>query len=393
MNDHDPRCSSRHHDADECFEIPPDPTQPPDSPGFMNGDPARWPCVSSLAFLDAPERELERAVERARGDLETWSNLSTTFRHSGWRRERLLILEALIRTAQTRSRRTAFRTCGSDAYVLQSLENPNIYRIAGSSCHDRFCLPCARERSNAIALNVLERVKGKTLRFLTLTVKSTDETLENRLDHLYLSFQALRRRAFWRQKVTGGVAFLELTWNETKQRWHPHFHILIEGAYLPWRKLKAIWWDITKDSHIIDIRPVRDTQTAARYVTKYCGRPFNSTFVNRPQRLDEAILALKGRKLIITFASWRGITLARTPDAAAWENIGPLEHYLKYGAQQGGGAEGSGEELADYVRRANEARASPRTTTTQEPLKNPPQTRLFEDDVRSTTRRQPQQPT
>lgn len=260
--------------------------------------------------------------------MESTANLSTTFRHSGWQRSRRLVLEALARTQQPQTRLANFAGCGSFAYVLQSIDDPAIFRLAGSSCHDRFCLPCARERSHAIANNVIDRIENKKIRFLTLTVKSKSEDLKTLLARLYSAFAALRRRAYWQKHVTGGVAFLEVKWSASATRWHPHFHILIEGSYMNHAKLKQMWHQITKDSYIIDIRLVRSLDHAARYVTKYASKPFNNTFVNRKLLLDEAVLALKGRKLATTFGSWRGVTLARPIDKTGWKKVCSLEQLI-----------------------------------------------------------------
>jgi hypothetical protein len=254
--------------------------------------------------------------------------LSTDFRHSGWHHNRRLIADGLARTDQPLSRQINFADCGSHAYVLRSLEHPDVYRIAGSSCHDRFCLPCSRERSHTIALNVLNQIEGTQVRFLTLTLKSTDEPLASLLDKLYASFDALRRRAFWKRRVKGGVAFLETKRNDSAHRWHPHFHILIEGGFMPQKDLKRIWRQITGDSFIIDIRLVRDRGLVTRYITKYASKPFDNTYVNRPHRLDEAILALKGRKLAVTFGTWRGVLLAQRIPEGQWERVDSLEDMI-----------------------------------------------------------------
>lgn len=278
--------------------------------------------------VQPPETELQFAVERAWGSQVRCMTLSTTFRHSGWRRDRSLIYHALDRTGQPMGRRDEFAQCGSHAYVLRSLDDPTRHRLAGSSCHDRFCLPCAKERSHAIALNVIERIQKKEVRFLTLTVRSTNETLTELLDKLYTSFQALRRRVFWGKHVRGGVAFLEIKWNPQANRWHPHFHVLMQGRYMPKQALKSLWYEITGDSYIIDIRLVRDSTAAGQYVAKYASKPFNSSFVGRPHRLDEAILSLKGRKLVLTFGTWRGVTVARTVSDDAWESVGSLHDFI-----------------------------------------------------------------
>lgn len=292
--------------------------------------PLDAPHTSTL--VHPPEIDPQWKARHAGGDIQDDVRLSVTFRHSGWHRERVLLAESLARTGQALSRQAAFRDCGSHAYVLQSVEDPNVCRIAGSSCHDRFCLPCARERSFAIASNVIDRIRDRNVRFLTLTIKSDHEPLTQQLDKLYAAFQTLRRRQFWKDHVTGGVAFLEVQWNEGPHRWHPHFHILIEGLYMPKQRIKSLWYEITRDSFVIDIRLVEDATKVGQYVTKYATKPFNNTFVNRPDRLDEAIVALAGRKLAVTFGAWRGIILARRPLEGQWTNIGTLEEIICHAA-------------------------------------------------------------
>lgn len=284
------------------------------------------------AYLDAPETELRHTIEREGAALDAHASLSTTFRHSGWARDRRLVLEALIRTKQTPNRRKEFAECGSHAYVLRNVDDPTEHRIAGSACHDRFCLPCGQERSQGIALNVLDAITDKQVRFLTLTVRSEDESLVELLDHLYASFQSLRRTAFWKRRVHGGVALLEVKRNVSDDRWHPHFHCLIEGKFLPQKDLKRIWHRITGNSFIVDIRLVRAASEAARYVTKYAAKPLHKSYLGQPASLDEAILALKGRKLAVTFGTWRGVTLARPITDGAWENVGSLDVWIAHAA-------------------------------------------------------------
>ncbi len=288
-------------------------------------DPMSANVRALRTYLDSPETKSRDATDRQGAVLSSNSSLSVAFRHSGWARERRLIVESLHRTEQPQSRIEQFATCGQQSYVLRSLDDPTNYRIAGSSCHDRFCLPCANDRSQTIALNVCDQIKGKRVRFLTLTLKASLLPLRQQLDRLYDSFQTLRRRKFWQQAVAGGVAFLELKWNAHNDHWHPHFHMLIQGNFLPYQQLRAAWLEITGDSYIVDIRIVKDEKQATCYVTKYASKPFNSSYVNRPGRLDEAITGLKARRLVITFGTWRGVILTRHVSDTAWEHVAPLE--------------------------------------------------------------------
>ncbi len=180
-----------------------------------------------------------------------------------------------------------------------------------------------------MAGNALELLRGKEIRFLTLTIKTDGELLTESLDKLYKAFQALRRRRIWTRAVDGGVAFLENKWNEPTKRWHPHLHCLIEGRYIDKTRLAHAWYEVTGDSYIIDIRRPPNNATVARYVTKYAGKPFNNTFLARPELLDEAIHALRGRKLALTFGRWRGLKLTAVADDGCWEHVSSLQYMLQ----------------------------------------------------------------
>lgn len=246
------------------------------------------------------------------------------FRHSGWQHLRNLVYHALWDTDQTIARKNSFSECGHGAYVLRAIDNPHKYRLAGSTCHDRFCTPCATERSRTIATNVAARLGTDGCRFLTLTVRAEQYGLRDAIAHLYASFRRLQRKTHWGQRVTGGVAFLEIKWNEVPGRWHPHLHCLLSGKYIAHKWLSDTWRDITIDSFIVDIRPCKGAQAVTRYVTKYASKPLNTTYCNDHERLCEAVTALKGKRICITFGDWKGTLLVDHPDEDGWEQIDSL---------------------------------------------------------------------
>lgn len=286
-----------------------------------------------LTPVQAREEDLQTDTREAGTSIQTEKRTAVIFRHSGWQHERRLIAEALTRTEQTDNRCTDFRDCGSHAYVLRNVDDPDEYRIAGSCCRDRFCLPCATERACIISNNVMDLIAGHEIRFVTFTIKTHAEPLTQQLDKLYDSFQALRRRAIWKNGVTGGVAFLELKWSTRGDRWHPHLHCLIEGHWIDRRLLQRAWYEITGDSMVVDIRRPTNVGKVTRYVTTYAGKPFNNTYVNEPDHLDEAIRALKGRKLLVTFGTYRGMSLTQVPTDGTWENVGGLESIIARAAR------------------------------------------------------------
>ena len=291
-------------------------------------DTARSQAVA-VSPVHPPESESHPDNCPLGGALRTDKRPAVLFRHSGWSRHRQLVADSLDRTGQSWNRRNSFIDCGSHAYVMRSVEDPTNYRIAGSCCHDRFCLPCAKGRAHTIAGNVLEFIRDVEIRFLTLTIKTDQQPLAWQIDKLYTAFQALRRTKLWRCRVTGGVAFLEVKRSDRANRWHPHLHCLITGKFIDTRKLSAIWHKITGDSFIVDIQRPKSDEQVLGYVTKYASKPFNNTFINKPGWLDEAVEALAGRKLALTFGTWRGLKLSPIPDPGAWEYVAPLGDLLE----------------------------------------------------------------
>lgn len=301
-------------------------------------DPLVSPCLVSPTSLDPPETNLHTPLASPGAGVQErldWSldplqsaNPSINFRHSGWRADRYRVYNALRRTAQPGNRLHDFTECGKHAYVFQSLEDPDVYTLGGSTCHDRFCLPCARERSRIIATNVKDKLQSQRARFITLTLKSTTEPLAVLLAKLSRDFATLRRSKLWRHKVTGGVAFLEIKWLNRTQRWHPHLHCLVQGRYIPQDDLSKTWLKVTGTSKIVDIRIASDNAHVTSYITKYASKPLDHTVVTDPPRLDEAVLALKGKRLCTTFGSWRGYKLTTPPESGTWLQLGTLDELI-----------------------------------------------------------------
>ncbi len=258
--------------------------------------------------------------------------LSQVFRHSGWAGHRRLVYQSLQRTRQSLGRVLGFWDCGAGAYVLKSTDDPPRYRVAGSSCHDRFCNPCATARARVIAQNVIDRLAGVRVRFITFTLRHSTETLAELLDRLYASFRTMQRTRLWRDNVKGGVGFLEVKHSDRSDGWHPHFHVLVEGKYIDKKALQRTWHDITGDSFIVDIRLPRGPKNVAHYITKYASKPLSTSFLHDRHLLDEAVQALKGRRLCTTFGGWRGVLLVDKPDEEGWTNLGPLTDWIRKAA-------------------------------------------------------------
>lgn len=342
-------------------ELPaPPPSFPTDAPFCDDCGADHGHARSSL--LEAPETTSLLQPDDPGRSITDHAMLSVGFRHSGWKHDRQRIYRSLERTHQSLSRQEAFVACGAHSYVLRNVDDPSRHRVAGSACHDRYCLPCATERACIIANNVQELIEKKEVRFLTLTVRTIGLDLPQSLDKLYRAFQVLRRRSIWTNNVTGGVAFLELTWSDKSKSWHPHFHCLIEGRWLDQKDLARNWLEVTGDSYVVDIRRPGSNSTVARYVTKYASKPFNTTFLRDRVLLDQAVVACKGRKLVICFGAWAGKLLTAPPIDGTWEHVAPLEVILQQAAHGDVDARAILKSLTDLDLSDLYARAPPRYT-------------------------------
>ncbi len=170
---------------------------------------------------------------------------------------------------------------------------------------------------------ILQEVIGpRTVRLITLTIRTTDESLETALDHLSKSFVRLRHSPLWASTQKGGAAFIEVTWNPHLARWHPHLHILSQGNYIPKAKLLDAWRKASRGSLIIDIRLVSNPQTLTRYVTKYVTKPVTQNVTKDRARFEEAVRAFRGRRLCTTFGAWRGTSLTTREKSDDWDYVG-----------------------------------------------------------------------
>jgi hypothetical protein len=257
-------------------------------------------------------------------DRELLAEPVQCFRHSGWKADRSKVWDAMLTFLSVDKRLTRFATCGLHPHVYRSQAPPFRYKVAGDSCRDRFCVPCARQRGNLIAANILAKLAGKPCRFLTLTLRSTSEPLRELLDKIGKAFRSLRSTDTWKRAVSGGVVFLEAKWKPESNRWHVHLHALLQGSWIDKPALEADWCRITGGSYVCDLQHCPESSKVTKYVVKYCAKPYDHSVVGDPRCLIETMVAFRGRRLFTTFGDWRGVPLTKSDDDSRWENLGLL---------------------------------------------------------------------
>lgn len=259
---------------------------------------------------------------------------SIPFEHRGWQPMRRRVFASMCRCGIPEARKHAFWHCSERLHVMQNGSSGEI-DIWPETCHDRFCLTCGQRRSRRIAAATEGLMKQATnkLMFITLTVRGRpDDSLSSMLDRLRDAWKELRRLKAFQSTIRGGVCMLEVKWSKTSGgHWHPHYHIIAEGAWLDKTWLQQAWKLITRDSDQVDVQRVREPGQALNYVAKYASKPIDASFVMRPQLIDEAMRTLKGVRLAACFGTWHGTPLSKGVDDADEDETEVLTNWAYLG--------------------------------------------------------------
>lgn len=228
-------------------------------------------------------------------------------RFRGVESERSRWLEIIPKIETTTSTILRHQQCGSQAWVQYS-PSRTTRRIISNTCKLRVCPACRRAIQQSLADRLwwaIGEPKKNEWKFVTLTLKHSSAPLDHQLAFLKKSFRKLRQRKLWRTHVQHGWALLELARNEETNTWHPHLHCIVRCNYIPQASLSKAWESITHGSKIVDIRIVKNSKQAAKYVAKYVGKPPDESVLTNLELASEYYHAIKGSRLLIGFGRAR----------------------------------------------------------------------------------------
>lgn len=197
-------------------------------------------------------------------------------------------------------------------------------RVMSTACHLRWCYICSTARRAYISQSISTWIKaGRYRKFMTLTLKHSDDSLASQIDKIYSSFQKLKKTKLFKSKVNAGVWFFQVKRSKQSGQWHPHIHCVVSGKYLPRRQLSDKWFQITKDSMVADIRMVKDADKAANEVARYASAPANIETTS-PIDYVEIFEALHKRRIAGTWGLKGKVTLTRpaADDKNEWQKLG-----------------------------------------------------------------------
>jgi hypothetical protein len=285
------------------------------------------------------------------------------FRHSHWAEKRAIVRAALERTGSSARVLERFDNCGADCWLYTHKKTGDV-RIHASTCRNRWCDPCAVRRSRVMAGNIGDYMRERseamakknwTVHYMhvTLTLVSSNLPLTKQIDAIYRAFRHLRSYKvkikvhpddaklstvrWWDQYVRGGACSFEPMGKKKTKRFHPHLHCVVEcrgRPFIPHWELKEAWRACTRrvnpklESYIVHVSPITTFEAAANEVAKYASKgvaELATHFLHDKKKLDEMLVSMRGRRMLTTFGTWRGIALSSTPTFVAddWVNHGP----------------------------------------------------------------------
>lgn len=210
------------------------------------------------------------------------------------------------RTAQPFKRRDRFCNCGAQLHLARRGDE---LVLSSFTCGDRACEPCqeARRQQLLTRTEAMYDASGGNCRFFTFTMRHNNTSLRAQIARLRHCLRLLHQRDWWKRHARGGIDAIEFKLARNGRDYHVHAHCIIEGTWIPLDELSRVWLEITGDSSIVDVREISDGNHAARYVTKYATKPIAEDVLLSPDHLDEAIVALKGARMVSAWGTWQGV--------------------------------------------------------------------------------------
>jgi hypothetical protein len=151
---------------------------------------------------------------------------------------------------------------------------------------------------------------------LTLTARSTFDSLAVQDKRFKAWFTRLRRTVLWKRSIRGAVAAFEFTW-DARKGWHYHCHILaFRKAWVEQSDLLAAWARITEGAGAagVDIQSKGSLRSMAEETLKYCFKPADIGLTGAPEKRWTArqvseFNGLRRVKLSESYGSLRGFEM------------------------------------------------------------------------------------
>lgn len=199
-------------------------------------------------------------------------------------------------------------------------------KLTGSLCRKRWCTQCSRVKTAELVhafKPTLER--GNDWHLVTLTAPTVSKRqLKSELDKRTKAFRFIvndRLRKVHKVKFNG-IRKTECTYNEREDKYHPHYHLLVEGAHVA-HLIRDEWvryWNTARVS-AQDVRKIGTTEQDLLEVFKYATKETTREGVQYSgDVLDTIYKHLEGRRIFQTYGDIK--RAVPEPDEEQTESVG-----------------------------------------------------------------------
>ena len=196
----------------------------------------------------------------------------------------------------------------------RTLEKQKLHK--SNLCKNRFCPICAwrKARKDALGLSLMmqyiKQQEDKQFIFLTLTTPNvTSNYLESEIKDYNKAFKKMIERKKVKSIIKGYVRKLEITYNQKRDDYNPHFHVLIavnksyftdKRYYISQKEWLELWRDVTGNPEITQVRvqKIRQNNNKELYeMAKYSGK--DSDYLINQKVFDVFYKSLKGKQILV----------------------------------------------------------------------------------------------
>ena len=199
----------------------------------------------------------------------------------------LQLAKALVDLGPTTLAHQYNRGCNCSS-VVQKIGD----KFRSSYCERRFCLICNRIRT-AKLINAYKPVLNtlSDLHFVTLTIPNVPGyELKKAIQGMTKAFQRIKDnlRKIYQVKIEG-IRKLEITYNDVRRDYHPHFHLVISGKFAA-EMVQKLWLNQFPDAKKAGQDVRKADETAVKELFKY----FTKITTNNKKSKKLHINALNG---------------------------------------------------------------------------------------------------
>lgn len=136
--------------------------------------------------------------------------------------------------------------CHSSIKEYTDLTTKKTIYKATYKCNDKLCLICSQIRSRVAIIKYQDKVNDMVDPVMVVLHQKSPEIgqLKGSIDKMYQDWRSIMKvEAKSKRESLNGILALEVTTNDTKQTYHPHYHIIIEKHQA--ERLVGLW--IAKD--------------------------------------------------------------------------------------------------------------------------------------------------